>query len=243
MKALLKIESLKQVRSMWIFALGVGMPLIFFLIFSSTIDFGDPKVQAVFVRNYMLTMTSFSMSSFALFTFPLMLHEDRKNHWTDFLRYSPISSSRYYLSKIYRVFLTYLVSIPLVFSVGALVRGVSMSPWEWGGASFLLILTSIVYLAIGLLIGLLPSEQSMSVVANICFFILAILGGSWMPISVFPEWVQRICKFTPGYHVNQAVLSFVENSRLNWKSLAFVAIYTFIFLAIVQYSKQKKEGN
>lgn len=240
MKALVKIETLKQLRSIWIFAMGVGIPLLFFLIFSSTIDLGDSKLQAVFVRNYMLTMTSFSMSSFALFTFPMMLHEDRKNYWIDFLNNSPISSSHYYLSKIYRVFLTYLVSILLVFSVGALVRGVSMSPWEWGGAAFLLVLTSIVYLAIGLLLGLLPSEQSMSVVGNLCFFLLAILGGSWMPISVFPTWIQRICEFTPGYHVNQVVLSFAEDSQLNWKSLIFVAIYTFIFLAIVQYSRQKK---
>lgn len=79
MKALVQVEALKLSRSLGVFLLSIGMPVIFFLIFSSTVQFDDAAMQKTFIQSYMLTMTGFSMSGFALFTFPMMLAEDRKN--------------------------------------------------------------------------------------------------------------------------------------------------------------------
>ncbi len=151
----------------------------------------------------------FSMSGFALFTFPMMLAEDRNNSWLTFIQHSPLPIWQYYLSKLVRVLLCFVSSIAIVFAVGGLVKGVEMTAQEWVSA-LLLLVTSIVFLAIGLLLVQIQSEQTMSVVANLLYFVLAIMGGSWMPVSLFPDWVQRICKLMPSYHVNQLVTTYAQ---------------------------------
>ena len=64
MKALLKIEWIKTWRSWPVFIMGIGIPVGFFLLFSSIFSAPTPEAQKEFLLSYMLTMTGFSMSSF-----------------------------------------------------------------------------------------------------------------------------------------------------------------------------------
>ena len=241
MKSLLKIEWIKLKRSLGVFLLSVGIPVIFFLIFSSTVELGDPKLQKQFVQSYMLTMTAFSMSGFALFTFPMMLAEDRKNNWLGFIQHSPLPIWQYYVSKVFRVFLCFISSIVIVFAVGKYVRGVEMTIQEWVVSAILLLATSVVFLAIGLLLIQFQSEQTMSIVANLLYFVLAILGGSWMPITVFPEWIQTICRWMPSYHANHLVVTYAQEGNFLWKSLLIVGVYAIIFSGLALFINKKVE--
>ena len=90
-----------------------------------------------------------------------------------------------------------MVAIIVTFCVGAFVRDVELPFSGWLGSGALLLLSSLVFLAFGLLIAQIKSQQIMSVVANITYLGLAIVGGSWMPISMFPKWVQSISEWTP----------------------------------------------
>ena len=95
-----------------------------------------PDGPANFMRDYLISMTAFSMMSTAIFSFPVVLHTDKINNWQKILRHSPVNMVEYYLSKITSMLVDYLVSILVVFSVGHLVRGVDMSTWklDWGGS-------------------------------------------------------------------------------------------------------------
>ena len=213
MKALLKIEWIKTWRSWPVFIMGIGMPVGFFLLVSTP----NPEAQKDFLLSYMLTMTGFSMSSFGLFTFPYMLQEDQTEHWLTYIEHSKISISAYYLSKIFRVLLNFMVAIIVTFCVGAFVRDVELPLSGWLGSGALLLLSSLVFLAFGLLIAQIKSQQIMSVVANITYLGLAIVGGSWMPISMFPKWVQSISEWTPVYRINELVVNFAINGEFSWK--------------------------
>ena len=103
----------------------------------------------------------------------------------------------YYLIKVVGLFVDFLLSIVVVFTVGHVVRHVNMSLQDWVLAAFLLILGSLAFVAIGLVLTLLPSSQLMSVVGNLLYMGLAVMGGLWMPISLFPEWMQAIGKCLP----------------------------------------------
>lgn len=241
MLALLSIELIKVKRNLGVFLLSIGMPVIFFLIFSSTGQFPDPKIQAEFTQSYMLTMTSFSMSGFALFTFPTMILEDKKNNWFIFIKHSPLPLATYYLSKLFRVFLCFVSAIIIVFLTGAVVRGVDMAATKWLFSALLLLLTSGMYLILGLLLSHIKSEQTLSVFANLLYFALAILGGSWMPITLFPKWLQDICRLTPSYHVNNLVVTYAKDGSLVGKSLFFVLIYAIIFLGMAMFCHKIKE--
>ncbi|MCE2074164.1 ABC transporter permease [Streptococcus thermophilus] len=243
MKALLKIEWIKTWRSWPVFIMGIGMPVGFFLLFSSIVSTPNPEAQKDFLLSYMLTMTGFSMSSFGLFTFPYMLQEDQTEHWLTYIEHSKISISAYYLSKIFRVLLNFMVAIIVTFCVGAFVRDVELPLSGWLGSGALLLLSSLVFLAFGLLIAQIKSQQIMSVVANITYLGLAIVGGSWMPISMFPKWVQSISEWTPVYHVNELVVNFAINGEFSWKSVLFILAYTVVATGLALFIKSQRESD
>lgn len=241
MKALVNIEWVKTWREWPSFILAIGMPVGFFLYFSEIVMFDDPEMKNAFIQSYMLTMTAFSMSSFGFFTFPFMLLEDKREHWLSYIEHSPLRISQYYLSKIIRVLLNFTVSIAVAFTVGAIFRGVSMPASRWLGAVLLLLVMSLLFLAFGLLIAQIPSSQLMSIVGNIAFLGLAIVGGSWMPIETFPKWLQNISKLTPTYHVNQVVVQYAKDGDLLWKSFGIVLIYAIIISGIALAIKHRTE--
>ncbi|MCE2345360.1 ABC transporter permease [Streptococcus thermophilus] len=243
MKALLKIEWIKTWRSWPVFIMGIGMPVGFFLLFSSIVSTPNPEAQKDFLLSYMLTMTGFSMSSFGLFTFPYMLQEDQTEHWLTYIEHSKISISAYYLSKIFRVLLNFMVAIIVTFCVGAFVRDVELPLSGWLGSGALLLLSSLVFLAFGLLIAQIKSQRIMSVVANITYLGLAIVGGSWMPISMFPKWVQSISEWTPVYRINELVVNFAINGEFSWKSVLFILAYTVVATGIALFIKSQRESD
>lgn len=243
MKALLKIEWIKTWRSWPVFIMGIGMPVGFFLLFSSIVSTPNPEAQKDFLLSYMLTMTGFSMSSFGLFTFPYMLQEDQTEHWLTYIEHSKISISAYYLSKIFRVLLNFMVAIIVTFCVGAFVRDVELPLSGWLGSGALLLLSSLVFLAFGLIIAQIKSQRIMSVVANITYLGLAIVGGSWMPISMFPKWVQSISEWTPVYHVNELVVNFAINGEFSWKSVLFILAYTVVATGLALFIKSQRESD
>lgn len=74
--------------------------------------------------------------------------------------HSKISISAYYLSKIFRVLLNFMVAIIVTFCVGAFVRDVELPLSGWLGSGALLLLSSLVFLAFGLLIARLNPNKS-----------------------------------------------------------------------------------
>ena len=72
----------------------------------------------------------------------------------------------------------FVLSILLVFSCGVIFCDVMMPINCWLGSAALLLLSSLLFLAFGLLISQLKSQQLITLVGNIAFLGLAILGGS-----------------------------------------------------------------
>lgn len=131
--ALSKIEFLLTKRQLIYYLLSVGMPTAFYLFFSGIYQ-DTPGELANFMRDYLISMTAFSMMSTAIFSFPVVLHTDKINNWQKTLRHSPVNMVEYYLSKITSMLVDYLVSILVVFSVGAFCKRCGHVSWklDWG---------------------------------------------------------------------------------------------------------------
>ncbi len=110
------------------------MPTAFYFYFSG-IYHRTPGELANFMRDYLISMTAFSMMSTAIFSFPVILHIPTRSTTQKTLRHSPVKMVEYYLTQITRVLVDYLVSILGVFSVGHFVRGVWTSLGDWIGAA------------------------------------------------------------------------------------------------------------
>ena len=132
------------------------------------------------------------------------------------IQHSPVSMVEYYISKLFSALLTFLLSIVVVFSVGHFVRGVSLPTMDWLIIALIILFGSLVFIAMGVLVSLLPSAQLMSVVGNIAYMALAVLGGLWFPLTMFPKWLQSIGKLTPSYQLMQIVSSYLESSTAKY---------------------------
>ena len=136
----------------------------------------------------------------------------------------------------------YLVSILVVFSVGHLVRGVDMTLGSWIGAALLLIVGSIAFVALGLTLTLLPSSQLMSVVGNLLYLGLAVLGGLWMPITLFPDWMQAIGKCLPTYQLMELLKTFLNEGGINLSATVYLLVFSAVLFGLTIYLQGHKEN-
>ena len=210
-KAILYKEYLINKRSLSDLILAIGMPIGFFLLFTSIWADDMPKEQQVFwVRQYMIQMTAFSSLSFAFFTLPYAFQEDRKGNRFKTIVHSPVPLWQYYVSKILSILVYFALSIIAVFAIGHFVKGVNMSAGDWLMSAGLLFVGAVCFMPFGALFAHIKSSQTLSLVANIFYMGLAVLGGLWMPVQTFPDFMQKIAKFTPTYHLNNLFISYLK---------------------------------
>ena len=190
MRSLMKVELILMKRQAAYYLLSIGLPSVFYLIFSGMMS--GSATPTLILQTYLFSMTVFSIMSSAFFSIPSTLQSDKTNNWQKMLQHSPVSMIEYYISKLFSALLTFLLSIVVVFSVGHFVRGVNLPAMDWLIIALIILFGSLVFIAIGVLVSLLPSAQLMSVVGNIAYMALAVLGGLWFPLTMFPKWLQLI---------------------------------------------------
>jgi len=149
--------------------------------------------------------------------------------------------SPYYLIKVVGLFVDFLLSIGVVFTVGHVVRHVNMPLQDWVLAAFILILGSLAFVALGLVLTLLPSSQLMSVVGNLLYMGLAVMGGLWMPISLFPEWMQAIGKCLPTYQLMELIKTFLNKGQVNVFASVYLTLFTLVLFALVIVYRRHSE--
>lgn len=243
--AILKQEYLVNKRSLSNLIMGIGMPVAFFLLFS-TIWANDEsmpqEMTKLWVRQYMMQMTAFSSLSFAFFSLPFAFQEDRKGNRLRTIQHSPIPLWQYYASKIISILVHFVLSILVVFAVGHLVKGVDMPLLDWLTSAGLLFAGAICFMPFGTLLSHIRSSQTLSVVSNIIYMGLAVLGGLWMPVQAFPTIMQKIAKLTPTYHFNNLLISYFDKD-FSVQSLLILLGYAIIVLGIALAVGKKLEVN
>ena len=236
MTSLMKVELILMKRQAAYYLLSIGLPSVFYLIFSGVMSIDTPTSV---LRLYLFSMTVFSIMSSAFFSIPSSLQSDKTNNWQKMIQHSPVSMVEYYISKLFSALLTFLLSIVVVFSVGYFVRGVSLPTMDWLIIALIILFGSLVFIAMGVLVSLLPSAQLMSGVGNIAYMALAVLGGLWFPLSMFPAWLRSIGKLMPSYQLMQVVSSYLEHREFNAIAALIVLVYTVgVSLVVLQLKKR-----
>ena len=88
-------------------------------------------MQKVFYKEYMYSMTVFSLMGFLLMQFPLEIIEERNSGWYKINFYTDHAVLNYYLAKIIKTMTLFLASILLLFCVAHFYKGVDLSVSEW----------------------------------------------------------------------------------------------------------------
>lgn len=140
---------------------------------------------------------------------------------------SPLSGVSYFLGI---VLAHSVIGVGQALLVGAIAAFMGATFHGSIGLGALIVLLSILaYVGIGFVLGTQFARRTEDVNALVAAFgvPLLILGGTFLPASLFPDSLLRLAEFNPVYHMNEAMLEVAANG----KAIADIQTH-FWFLAI-----------
>jgi ABC-2 type transport system permease protein len=101
---------------------------------------------------------------------------------------------------------TALVVLAL-YALAAWGGGVVLPRASWVGLALVHLLAAVPMGLLGLVIGLSFGSSAAVGVTNLAFLGLAVLGGLWIPVFLFPGWMQAFSQAMPTYHLAELALA------------------------------------
>ncbi|MDO4814500.1 MAG: ABC transporter permease [Gemella sp.] len=240
LNALLKIEFILFRRNWVSFIIGIGLPVMIFLLMSSMMEGTYPEdIRPYVVKTMLVSMTIYSSISFGIYSLPMLFIEDKNNRWVNFVGRTNIKIWQYYLAKVIRVVSYFLVSIVVVFSTGKFIKDVEFEVKEWITLALLIVFGAVCMMSIGFVLTLIKSVEKVSAVSNIIFIFLSMIGGLWWPLNGFPEFLQKIGKLTPTYHINHLAQQYIFKDVFESKSFFILIAYAVVLIGLTLILKKK----
>ncbi|MER7936849.1 MULTISPECIES: ABC transporter permease [unclassified Streptomyces] len=227
MFAYLRLEVRRTLRDTGFVIGGIAMPVMMYLLFTNLGgDDGGYRTQA------MVGMAAYGAVGSALNTGGGVA-EDRAIGWLRQLRVTPMTPRQVVLGRALTGSVTVLPAILAVLVAGGLVNGVRLAPWQWAGIALLLWLGSIPFTLLGLGNGYGLTAQTTGVTNMACNLGLAVVGGLWFPISLFPAWLRAVSAYTPTNRFAELGTSVADGHA---PALGAVAVLTAWLLAFGSYA-------
>lgn len=173
----------------------VALPLTYYLLFSSM--YSSSSVNAVSFNDvYTVNMATFGSINAAL-AGGTRIEAELTSGWLRQVRLTPLSSLGFLLTRTITALLFELPPILVLYVVGA-SRSTSGTPiWSWVGSGATVWLGSIPFILIGLLIGLFLKNEAAMPASVAVMTLMALVGGLWIPLQVFPGWVRDASHLVP----------------------------------------------
>ncbi|WP_431330920.1 ABC transporter permease [Streptomyces sp. IPPR8] len=186
------LEVRRTLRAPGFVAGGVAVPVLMYLLFTNLGggDAGGWRTGA------MVGMAAYGAVGSALNTGGGVA-EDRAIGWLRQLRVTPMRPHQVVLGRTLTASVTVLPALTAVLAAGGLVNGVRLAPWQWASLALLLWLGSVPFTLLGLGNGYRLTGQTTGVVNMVANLGLAVLGGLWFPLALFPEWLRTVSAYTP----------------------------------------------
>jgi ABC-2 type transport system permease protein len=124
---------------------------------------------------------------------------DRSSGWLRQLRVTPVPTSAVFVVDVVVGAVLVLPSLVVVALVGRFVNGVEFSAGTWLALVAVLWAGSVVFVALGLAVGLALDAQAAGAAIGVLGAILAALGGLWFPVEAFPSGMVGLAHAMPSY--------------------------------------------
>lgn len=220
--------------------LSILLPLSFYILFTSIMHV--PNVEAEkFNKMYMYSMATFSLTSFCLISFPLEIIDERQRGWYKCVIHTPLRPIDYFGVKIYKAMIQFAIAIIVIFGTAAMYNNVEMTLSQWLVSGVILWVSASLFLTLGLLLAQINDIQKVSSLGNLLYLALAILGGLWFPIEMFPSFMQQLGHITPTYHLKKVAYDIGQSGNFAVGSFIVLFAYSIIFLYIALYIRKKRD--
>jgi ABC-2 type transport system permease protein len=154
---------------------------------------------------------------------------ERSQGWSRQLRLTPLSPAAYIGMKVATALVLALVSIVVVNVEGILTHKASMPGYLWIVSALCVWIGSLLFAAFGLFMGFILPPDAVPQVLGLIMSLFAFVGGLFIPISLLPQSIQDIAKWSPEYGLNQLVHAPLLGGGVQWTWVANVLAWLVIF--------------
>src|SRR4051794_26773601 len=177
----------------------VALPALFTVFFTKVIGGQVPAGDYQDVAGAtMVSMMSYGAIGAALAA-TIRLAFDRSSGWLRQLRVTPVPPAAVFGVDVIVGAVLVLPSLVVVASVGRFVNGVELGVGTWLTLVAVLEAGSVVFVALGLAVGLALDAQAAGAAIGVLGAILAALGGLWFPVEAFPAGMVGLAHTMPSY--------------------------------------------
>ncbi len=195
-------ECLKLLRAPEFIAPTLILPVVFYTMFAVILPGSNQNAP------YLLaTFGVFAVMGPALFGFGAGVAQERERGWLKLKRAVPAPAFAYIAAKTVATLIMAAAGLALVYASAGLLAGVALERSTWALLLAVHILAALPFVFAGLTLGFLMGSNAAVAAANLLFLALALLGGLWVPIVVFPDIMQQIAWAFPSFHLAEIALA------------------------------------
>lgn len=211
----------------------VGMYLLFGMLYGAEVD-GQARGMI------MVNMAAYGGLGAAV-TAGTQIQEDQR---TGFLRQLIVAglSPRSFLAG--SVMAASAVIVPALIAVGVvgIATGVEVGPGSFLATIVVLWLGLLPTILIGIVLGMVLKGGTAMAGGVVTMMAMAIFGGLWMPLEMFPEWMQQIGHAIPTYWISQLGQWSMYGGELPLTGLAVIGAWSLVLGALCAISLRRAVG-
>ncbi|MFF4831456.1 ABC transporter permease [Streptomyces sp. NPDC001315] len=233
----LRLEVRRTLRDAGFVIGGIAMPVMMYLLFTNLGE-NDRSWKTV----SMVGMAAYGAVGSALNTGGGVA-EDRAIGWLRQLRVTPMTPREVVTGRALTGSVTVLPALVAVLAAGGLVNGVRLAVWQWAAIAVLLWLGSIPFTLLGLGNGYRLTGQTTGVANMVCNLGLAVVGGLWFPVAVFPGWLRSLSAYTPTNRFAQLGRSVADGHAPTPGAMLVLTAWLLLFGSYAVFSYRRSAGN
>ena len=225
--ALTKAELSRLMHNRRYFIFTVAFPVILYLLIGRQVT--AQAYGIAFGAYYMIAMATFGAFSGALNGNAQRISQEKKEGWIRQLRLTPLPANAYVITKILVSLATTIPSIVLVLLLGRFYGHVHLPAWQWPVIAVTVWFGSTIFAALAVAIGYRFAPEQVQPITLIIYFIFAILGGLWFPLSGF---LGHVGSFTPTYEAVKIGTDVIQGAAVPAGLAIGLVVWLGIFVAL-----------
>lgn len=236
-----RYELLRTVRNRRVIIFTLAFPVILYLAIAApnrdVTDFSSTGISMPLY--FMVGLAAFATMN-AMLASGGRIAADRAVGWNRQLRVSPLPPYAYTGTKVLTGYLLAGCSIIVLYACGAAL-GVGLSAGRWLAMTALLLIGLIPFAALGLTLGHVLSSDSVGPAVGGLVSVLALLGGTWFPISGH-GFVHDLAQALPSYWLVQASQVGLGDAGWGVHGWLVMALWSIALIAIASRAYRHDTG-
>ncbi|WP_107092002.1 MULTISPECIES: ABC transporter permease [unclassified Streptomyces] len=234
MTAYVRLEVRRTLRDTGFAISTVGVPVLMYLLFTNLGGADDSAYRTA----AMVGMAAYGALGAAL-SLGTGIAEDKSTGWLRQLRITPMTPRQVVTGRALTGSVVVLPAIAGVLLAGGLANGVRMAVWQWAAVAVTLWLGSLPFTLLGMGNGYRLTAQTTGAVNVACNLGLAVVGGLWFPVVLFPDWLRTLSEYTPTNRFAELGVAVTDGRAPTAAALAVLACWAALFGAYAAVSYRR----